>query len=282
MVESSNRGPSETDKTVKGLLKQFPTMTRPKSGAPEANYTVQLKVISLIVGMTALLAFHAVLPPGDWTRNVQVGFYGAAIGFVSWLGNAASFRRGALLSARGDALAKLGVPAWFVLFGVMVGTLTFTAVSYKYIENTMLREAGQNLAGVSRTLGEAGAVAKSIVPGARRERGRCRRNHPLRGDDRMRFPASVARGPWSQHWNRPNQNSATCCNSMRRPIGNGRPLRPSWRAGRASTRSALPRPMPIQGHAARRCLRPILRRSGSHPNWRAPCRRMLPPVSPKK
>ena len=153
----------KSDRDVEDVVKKYPLKEKPRK-RPEQQFDLVLVAISGIVGGSAAYALNTVLPGAGTEQTMLVGFYFFAIGLLSYLGNKVSLHKGTLLAARGDTLAIVGVVAWFIAFGIMVGTLAFTGMSYKIVRNAVLRDAGTAIATVARDVDRTSRAAKQIIP----------------------------------------------------------------------------------------------------------------------
>ena len=131
---------SDAEKQIKDTMEKYPR-TEKREKRPEHQYDSVLPMISAIVGISTGYAMHAILPGSGIEHKIQVGFYAAASGGLSYIGNKLSIHKGALLAARGDRPAISATVGWFAVFGTMVGTLAFSGMSYKIVRDAILRDA---------------------------------------------------------------------------------------------------------------------------------------------
>ena len=160
-MDDQKRITPETD--IRGELVRYPK-TRPRQKRPEHQFDFVLIFISLIIAISIGYALHAVLPSGGIERTLQVLFGGAAAGLLSYIGNKLSIHKGALLAARDDGAAIIAVTTWFLSFGLMVGTLSFTGLSYKIVRDASLRSPVQEIEKLSRDVNRISIVAKQVSP----------------------------------------------------------------------------------------------------------------------
>lgn len=139
-----------------------------KNVRPERTMTTQFDglmiTVSGIVTGSSGLALVEVLPGDGATTNLKVAFFAITCGVLSFFGNKISVHKLAELAALGYRAALVAAVAWFAIFGVMVATLTHTALSWKQIAQVEMREAGARIVQVGSSATDAGLAGQQVRP----------------------------------------------------------------------------------------------------------------------
>ena len=67
------------------------------------------------------------------------------------------------LARRGDTLAIASTVAWFIVFGIMVGTLAFSGMSYTIVRDATLRQGGKEIARAGHAVDKASTQANLVI-----------------------------------------------------------------------------------------------------------------------